>query len=86
MEWGSGDNHGFDRNPEVIGTKVGDLQVKSSEEMVEAIREQDIKIAVMAIPASSTQEIADKPLFPGIKGIVNLAPALLDLPEGIKVF
>jgi len=84
--WGVEITLAFDRNPEIIGTKVGDLQVKPSKEIVEAIREQDIKIAIMAVPASGAQEIADKLASAGIKGIVNLAPVLLDLPEEVKVF
>ena len=75
----------FDNNPEKIGLKIGDFIVEDSTKMANAIREANIKIAMIAVPASQAQQVADILVNAGIKAILNYAPITLNLPAGIKI-
>jgi redox-sensing transcriptional repressor len=53
--------------------------------MGEVISRFNIEIALLCVPAASAQAAADKLAAAGIKGIVNFAPAVLNLPPEITV-
>lgn len=75
----------FDSNPKVIGTKIGDHIVKSTENMEEEIRKSGIKIAMLTLPALEAQKTSEKLVDAGIRAILNYAPITLKLPENILV-
>jgi redox-sensing transcriptional repressor len=75
----------FDAAPKRIGQKISDFTVQSINEMQDAIRERGIKIAMIAVPAEYAQEVADRLIEAGIKGILNYAPINLNVPEDVQV-
>ena len=75
----------FDNNPELIGTQVGEFTVKDSQEMVVMIREAGIKIAMLSVPASSAQSVADALVEAGVSAILNYAPISLNVPPDVHV-
>jgi redox-sensing transcriptional repressor len=44
-----------------------------------------VKVAIVAVPEISAQEVTDELIRHGIKGIVNFAPVLLKVPPEIVV-
>jgi redox-sensing transcriptional repressor len=44
-----------------------------------------IKVAILAVPEISAQEVSDELVRTGIKGIVNFAPVLLKVPPEVVV-
>ena len=70
----------FDSDSQKIGTKVGELTVKSMDELKSFIESSGISIAVITVPASSAQSVADTLVECGIKGIWNFAPKDLKIP------
>ena len=42
-------------------------------------------MAILAVPAESAQETADKLVGAGINGILNLSPCYLAVPKRVKV-
>ena len=68
----------FDNDPNKIGTKVGSLVVRSTDDLKSFIEESGIKIAVITVPASCAQGVADNLVKCGIKGIWNFAPKRQD--------
>jgi redox-sensing transcriptional repressor len=44
-----------------------------------------VKVAIIAVPEISAQEISDELVREGIKGIVNFAPVLLKVPPDVVV-
>ncbi len=54
-------------------------------EMPAIIRERDIKMAILTLPASAAQEVANTLVQCGITGILNFAPLVLDVPEQVVV-
>ena len=75
----------FDRNPELYGKKVREIEVQPMEAIEGFIRENDIDIAVLTIPKTGAVEVAEVLVANGIKAIWNFAHVDLNVPEGIQV-
>jgi len=75
----------FDNDPVRIGTKVGPFIVQDSRNMAEAIRASGIKVAMIAVPASTAQEVADELVKGGIQAVLNYAPISLNVPPEVQV-
>lgn len=75
----------FDNNKEKVGQKIGDFTIEDSNTMVEKIKASGIKVAMLTVPASAAQDVADKLVQAGIKAILNYAPISLNVPDNVKV-
>lgn len=75
----------FDNDKNKVGEKVGDFTVEDTAKLVEKVKSAGIKIAMLTIPASAAQEIADKLVEAGVKAILNYAPISLSVPKGVRV-
>lgn len=73
----------FDNSPEIIGNKANDVVIKDVCELEEVVTREKVDIAILAIPAIPAQEITDKLVACGIKGIWNFAPIDLKLPRNV---
>ena len=73
----------FDNSPEIIGNKANDVVIKDVSELEEVVTREKVDIAILAIPALPAQEITDKLVACGIKGIWNFAPIDLKLPRNV---
>ncbi len=67
---------------EVKGTKSPILDIAELDQYLKDNR--DIKIALLAVPDTVAQEMLDRLIGLGIKGIVNFAPKILKLPKNNK--
>jgi len=75
----------FDNDKAKVGEKIGEFVVEDTEAMVERIRSAGVKIAMLTVPASSAQEVAEKLVQAGVRGILNYAPISLNVPNNVKV-
>ncbi len=75
----------FDNDKNKVGTSIGDLTVKSTDQMVSAIRSAKIKIGMVAVPADVAQLVTDQLVEAGVKAILNYAPIQLIVPEDVRV-
>jgi redox-sensing transcriptional repressor len=75
----------FDNDPEKIGTQVGQFVVRDTKEMVNAIIDSGIKIAMLCVPASAAQGVTNLLIQAGVKAILNYAPISLNVPAGVRV-
>lgn len=75
----------FDRDPRKIGQKLGQSEILNSQLMPQYVRDTEIKIAIIAVPASDAQDVAKNLIEAGIKAILNYAPITLSVPPEIKV-
>ena len=75
----------FDNDPNIIGSKIGEFVVQSTENMEFEIRKSGLKIAMLTIPAPMAQKTAENLVNAGILAILNYAPISLKLPKGIQV-
>lgn len=75
----------FDNHPQLIGKEIGGVRIDDVSKLEQKIEEEEIKLAIIAVPSPSAQEVAETLVSSGVNGILNFAPCLLDLPEDIKV-
>jgi redox-sensing transcriptional repressor len=75
----------FDNDPAKIGDKVGELVIRDTKDMVSLIREEEIRIAMLAVPALAAQPVADKLVEAGIKAILNYAPVSISVPAHVHL-
>lgn len=62
-----------------------DIPVYSMSRLKEIIERFRVKIAILAVPEISAQEVSDELVRSGIKGIVNFAPVLLKVPPDVVI-
>ena len=75
----------FDANPRLIGLKIREFEVLDSEIIEEFVKDNNIDIAIICIPKNGAQELADKLVNAGIKGIWNFASIDLSVPSSVIV-
>jgi redox-sensing transcriptional repressor len=75
----------FDNDPAKIGQTVNNLEILNMNGMADKIKQNKIKIAILAVPASAAQEAADQLVKAGVKAILNYAPTHLNVPNNVHV-
>jgi redox-sensing transcriptional repressor len=75
----------FDNSPIKIGEKLRQIIIQDVKEIENFIKKKNIKIAVLTVPATSAQEVADRMIKGGIKAILNFAPIRIILSPEIKI-
>ncbi|NLB71078.1 MAG: redox-sensing transcriptional repressor Rex [Chloroflexi bacterium] len=75
----------YDADDEVIGTQVGGIDVGDIDELEAFVCTSGVHIAAITVPAENAQEVSDRLVKCGIRAILNYAPILLEVPEGIQV-
>ncbi|MBQ9485640.1 MAG: redox-sensing transcriptional repressor Rex [Clostridia bacterium] len=74
---------GFDSNPALCGENQHGKKIYAMSEFSEFVKENDVKIGVIAVPKSAAQRVCDEMIKSGIKAIWNFAPQPLVVPQGI---
>jgi redox-sensing transcriptional repressor len=75
----------FDNDPSKLGQEVAGLPIMSDEQIPEVIRQHNIKVAIVAVPAVLAQTVTDKLVAVGVRAILNYAPIIVQVPEGVWV-
>jgi len=90
----------FDSDPAKIGKRQGPFGAKGGadsagdkrffvvqpiSELRSVVEKQGIRLAMLAVPGDSAQEVADQCVDAGIRGLLNFAPASLSLPPQIAI-
>jgi len=77
----------FDSAPDKIGQPVGmdDLIVQTPAEITQTVREKKIRVGIVAVPAQGAQETTDLLVAGGVRAILNYAPVILRVREGVWV-
>lgn len=68
---------GFDSDINLLDTIQTDVPVFPTYEIPEIVKQKNIELSVLAVPAHAAQDIADRLILAGVKGIVNFSPAIL---------
>lgn len=74
----------FDNSPAKIGKKIAGLSIQDVT-LLSTIKDQNIHLAILAIPADAAQACADILIQSGVKGMLNLSPCWLKVPRRVKV-
>lgn len=75
----------FDVKEDIVGTILSGVPVYPMDEMVEQLRIQQIDIAILTVPQEVAQDITDRLVEAGIRGIMNFTPIRLTAPEKVRI-
>jgi redox-sensing transcriptional repressor len=75
----------FDADTRKVGSKVGNQDVRHVDELKQVVDDEDIVVAVLAVPTAAAQPLADDLVDAGIKIIFNYSEALLQVPPEVTV-
>jgi redox-sensing transcriptional repressor len=75
----------FDRDESLVNRVLHGVRTYPMHQLPGVIREQDIRTAVIAVPASQGQTVADEAIRAGVTGLLNFAPCHLRVPPHIYV-
>lgn len=75
----------LDNNPALIGQVVEGLTVRPVDEMARVVQEYNISIAIVAVPSRYAQQVIDDLVECGVRAILNYAPVVPQVPEGVRV-
>jgi redox-sensing transcriptional repressor len=75
----------FDVDPDKVGRPIGSLSVSDYAQLAPTVREKNIIVGVVAVPADSAQRVTDELVASGVRIIFNYSEALLDVPHDVQV-
>jgi redox-sensing transcriptional repressor len=75
----------FDADPTRVGERIGGLPVLDIAAVEAIVEAERISIGVIATPAHAAQRVADRLVAAGVTSILNFAPCVLAVPDGVDV-
>src|SRR6266851_3722839 len=75
----------LDSDPGVVGSRIAGLAVRHADDIEDVIRRHRVSIGVIATPAGSAQGVCSRLVRAGVTSILNFAPLVLSVPEGVDV-
>lgn len=75
----------FDIDSSKVGRRIGRVPVFHADKIVSLLKRRRIKMAIVAVPSSAAQAVADQLIAGGVSAILNFAPVQLSVPRGVKV-
>jgi len=73
----------FDNDPQKVNKVISGVKCYPYDEMERIVRELDIRIAILTVPADFAKEIAEEVIRLGIKGILNFTTITLNVPSWV---
>jgi redox-sensing transcriptional repressor len=74
----------FDDDPEKVGSSRSGIRIHHVDELPEIVREKNIQIAIITVPAPAARYTADIAVKAGIRAILNFAPVSIKAPPGVE--
>ncbi|CAM4393237.1 redox-sensing transcriptional repressor Rex [Bacillus manliponensis] len=74
----------FDVDEEKVGKEIGGIPVYHLDELEERLSNH-IKVAILTVPATVAQGVADRLSHTHVQGVLNFTPARLNVPDNIRI-
>jgi len=75
----------FDNDPAKLGKEIAGIRIQPLEELESTVKAQNIRLAIITVPASAAQSVCDTLIQAGIKGILNFAPTTIRAPKDVRI-
>lgn len=75
----------FDNDPARIGQPTGGVRVQPADALPAVVAEHQVRLAILTVPASAAQAVADQLIGLGVDTIWNFSPCTLAVPERVVV-
>ena len=73
----------FDNDPAVINRELDGVPIYCVDRLEEIIETYEVEIAILTVPSEVAQEITDRLVAAGVKGILNMTPIVLVVPDEV---
>ena len=74
-----------DADADKVGREVDGLTIEPISSLPDIVAERQITIGMIATPAHVAQDVADQLVAAGVRSILNFAPAVVAVPEGVSM-
>jgi redox-sensing transcriptional repressor len=68
-----------------VGESVNGIRIRSLDDLDAVIRKERVSIGIIATPAPAAQDVADRLVAAGVTSILNFAPTVLNVPDGVSL-
>ncbi|MDP3891676.1 redox-sensing transcriptional repressor Rex [Nocardioides sp.] len=75
----------LDADPGLHEEEVAGIDVRPFDHLEQIVADHHVAIGVIATPPTAAQDVADRMVAAGITSILNFAPVVLSVPEGVGV-
>lgn len=75
----------FDVDPNKIGREIAGVKVSHTDDLPQVVREKGVDIGLITVPQTAAQDAADALVRAGVRGILNFAPTILEVPKEVHV-
>ncbi|GAA2445271.1 redox-sensing transcriptional repressor Rex [Actinomadura vinacea] len=75
----------LDADESIVGQTISGMAVEHIDRLEDLIAERGVSIAVIATPAVAAQGLCDRVVASGVTSVLNFAPVVLSVPEGVDV-
>jgi redox-sensing transcriptional repressor len=72
-------------DPDKIGRVMRGLTIAHPDQLERVVREQGVDMGFVTVPVERAQDAADVLVRAGVKGILNFAPTVLEVPDDVAV-
>jgi redox-sensing transcriptional repressor len=74
-----------DADPDKIGESIGEMAIETLEDLPAIVADRQVAIGVIATPAHAAQSVTDRLVAAGVRSILNFAPAVVAVPDGVSI-
>ena len=75
----------FDIDPNKVGQEIAGVKINHVDDLPKVVREKGIDIGLITVPQTAAQDAADALVRAGVRGILNFAPTILEVPKEVHV-
>ncbi|MBP1930051.1 redox-sensing transcriptional repressor Rex [Ammoniphilus resinae] len=75
----------FDIDPKKKGKTINSIPIYSLRSLEKFMAEEEPLVAILTVPVQAAQDITDRLVNAGIKGILNFTPTTLQVPDEVKI-
>jgi redox-sensing transcriptional repressor len=76
---------GFDSNVNKLETAKSSVELHPAHEISDIVRKKAIEIGVITVPENAAQEVADRLIDGGVRGIINFSPCSVRIRGGVMI-
>jgi len=75
----------IDADPAKVGSELHGHTIHHIDDLDRVVEESGATIGILATPAEAAQSVVDRMVEAGLKSILNFAPAIVSVPEGVSL-